>query len=98
MPTVDPAVLRVLREAGDNNLYRVIGTVPSRFRTAAGVGLDTHSVAVAVAGGLLGTFQPRELVDGAWLERLDLSDHGLDFVTATRDGGTLIDVAEVVPR
>lgn len=80
-----PEVHAALAAAADNDLYRVCGPVgqPAVFRTRSGRFLNTHSVVVAVAGGMLGTFATAELLgDGVWVQRLDLSEAGLDYFLA----------------
>jgi hypothetical protein len=72
----NPAVIA----AAANDLYRVAGCVPAVFRTRAGQPIDTHAVAVAIALGLMGRFAEREtLADGTLVDRLDLSEGGLDW-------------------
>jgi hypothetical protein len=66
--------------AADNDLYRIAGSIPSEWRTRNGDPIDPDAVRVAIAGGLLGQFQAREtLPDGVLAERMDLSEHGLDW-------------------
>jgi hypothetical protein len=73
----NPAV----RAAADFDLYRICDTGrPAQFRTRSGECIDTRAAVVAVAGGIMGKFQPREtLPGGAIAERLDLSNYGLDW-------------------
>lgn len=75
--------------AADFDLYRVCGSArPAEgkladFRTRDGTPIDARAAVAGVAQGLLGQIQGAEtLPDGVLAQRLDLSDHGLDAVTA----------------
>lgn len=89
MLAVDHGVRAVLAHAANNDLYRVSPVLgsPPLFRTRSG-GQDiyTRHVLDAIALGLLGPFQPGEtLPDGTRVNRIDLSDAGLETYLALLD-------------
>lgn len=65
--------------AADNDLYRVCGTSPDQWRTRDNQWIYHVHVDYAIARGLLGDFAAPELIDGVWVQRLDLSEQGLDW-------------------
>lgn len=65
--------------AADNNLYRVCGTSPAQWRTRDNQWIYHVHVEYAIARGLLGELNPPEQIDGVWVQRMDLSEHGLDW-------------------
>lgn len=65
--------------AAENDLYRVCGTSPAQWRTRDGQWIYHVHVEFAVAHGLLGDFAAPEQIDGVWVQRLDLSEDGLDW-------------------
>jgi hypothetical protein len=83
--TISAELREAFAAAADNDLYRVcqaMGT-PAVFRRKDGRPVDTHAVVCGVAGGMFGHFADRELLpDGTLAERLDLSEHGLDWYLA----------------
>lgn len=83
---MDQHILEVLTAAAENDLYRVCKELDGQlsvFRTRAGHVFETHDVVRAVAGGMLGTLSDSQpLGDGVWVQRLDLSEAGLDYFLA----------------
>lgn len=65
--------------AADNDLYRICGTSPAQWRTRDGQWIYHVHVDYAVARGLLGELGAPELIDGVWVQRMDLSEQGLNW-------------------
>lgn len=65
--------------AADNDLYRICGTSPAQWRTRDNRWIYHVHVEYAIARGLLGELAAPELIDGVWVQRMDLSEHGLNW-------------------
>jgi hypothetical protein len=64
--------------AANFDLYRVCGAART-WRTRDGGHIWWASVEAALAVGMLGDFAAPELIDGVWVQRMDLSESGLDW-------------------